>query len=145
MSRGAGVDNAGAAPEKGPLGTETNPRPIPFKEEDLKVRMSKDNPYEDDIALLVEGEYVSFANIEDTKYGPRLNISKTAQMESKEHVNIDDHGVTEAMLRKVVLYYTKERGGPPTGLPGNLAGSNIENFRKEFDKHRKKQSQWHER
>ncbi|CAN7458406.1 hypothetical protein LJR118_003072 [Acidovorax sp. LjRoot118] len=137
MSRGAGVDNAGAAPEKGPLGTETNPRPIPFKEEDLKVRMSKDNPYEDDIALLVEGEYVSFANIEDTKYGPRLNISKTAQMESKEYIKIDDHGVTEAMLRKIILYYTQERGGPPTGLPGNLAGSNLENFRKEFDRHRK--------
>ncbi|EJE53696.1 hypothetical protein PMI14_01414, partial [Acidovorax sp. CF316] len=139
MSRGAGDDNAGAAPKKGPLGTKDNPRPIPFKEEDLKVRMSKDNPYADDIALLVGEEYVGFANIEDDeKNGPSLNISKTAKIESSgEFVKIDAHGVTEAMLRKLISYYLETKGHLPVGLPGKLANSNLRNFQKEFDKHRK--------
>ncbi|MDZ7865082.1 hypothetical protein [Acidovorax sp.] len=82
MSRKAGDDSAGASP-KGPLGTEKNPRPVPYNEEDIEVRMSEDDPFSDDIALPVDGEYVAFANIDDTKDGPRLNIGKTAQKNQK--------------------------------------------------------------
>ncbi|MDZ7865081.1 hypothetical protein [Acidovorax sp.] len=40
-------------------------------------------------------------------------------------------------MRKVISYYIKTKGSPPIGLPGNLTESNLENFQKEFDKHRK--------
>lgn len=50
---------------------------------------------------------------------------------------IDAHGVTEAMLRRLISYYIETKGHPPVGLPGKLAGSNLRNFQKEFDKHRK--------
>jgi hypothetical protein len=135
MSRGAGKDGAGAAPEKGPLGSENNPRPVPLT--DFKVRITTDNDPSNAITMLVDGEDVDFAGIEITDNGPILSIEKTVlKKSSKEYVRIDAHGVTEAMLKAVISYYIETKGAPPAGLPGNLADDNRINFQKEFDKHR---------
>ena len=134
MSRGAGKDGAGAAPEKGPLGSENNPRPVPLT--DFKVRITTDNDPSNAITMLVDGEYVDFASIEIKNGSPVLVVGKNGQKNSGEHVVIDAHGVTEAMLKAVISYYIETTGSSPIELPGSLAYDNLENFQKEFDKHR---------
>ncbi|EJE53719.1 hypothetical protein PMI14_01387, partial [Acidovorax sp. CF316] len=136
MSRDAGKDGAGAAPEKGPLGSENNPRPVPLT--DFKVRITTDNDPSNAITMLVDGEDVDFASVEITDNGPILSISKRAKIKStEEHVIINTPGVTEAILRKLISYYIETTGSPPIALPGKLAEENLKNFQKEFDKHRK--------
>ncbi len=58
MSRDAGKDGAGAAKEKGPLGSENNPRPVPLT--DFKVRIIADDHPSNAITMLVDGEHVVF-------------------------------------------------------------------------------------
>jgi hypothetical protein len=129
MSRDAGKDGAGAAKEKGPLGSEGNPRPVPLT--DFKVRITTDNAPSNAITMLVDGEDVDFASVEITDNGPILSISKRAKIKStEEHVIINAPGVTEAILRKLISYYIETTGSPPIALPGKLAEENLKNFQK---------------
>ncbi|CAN7458306.1 hypothetical protein LJR118_003070 [Acidovorax sp. LjRoot118] len=86
--------------------------------------------------MLVDGELVVFSGIEIKDGDPILFIGKNGKKKSGEHIVIDAHGVTEAMLKAVISYHIETKGAPPVGFPGNLTDDNRKNFRKEFDKHR---------